>query len=75
MLRIIWPPGRCPFREAHAVVGRLVLYCEEQGKSLEDLTVAEFKSFSPVFGDDVYEYITVDKCVEARKVAGADQPR
>ena len=42
-----------PFREAHRVVGELVLYCEKHGKGLEDLTAGEFKAASPLFEDDI----------------------
>ena len=42
-----------PFREAHRVVGELVLYCEKHGKGLEDLTAEEFRSASPLFEDDI----------------------
>ncbi len=59
-----------PFRDAHAIIGQLVLYCIEHKKSLDDLTLAEYQSISPVFNDSVYDAIRVEKCVEARKVAG-----
>lgn len=59
-----------PFRESHAIVGHLVAYCEQNGKDLEDLSLEEFRQFSPVFGEDIYEYIAVDRCVAARKVPG-----
>ncbi len=59
-----------PFRDAHAVIGQLVLYCIENNKALEDLSIDEFKKFSDVFNDDVYEAITLEKCVEARRVDG-----
>ena len=42
-----------PFREAHRVVGELVLYCEKNGKGLEDLTAEEFSAASPLFGADI----------------------
>ena len=42
-----------PFREAHRVVGELVLYCEKHGKGLEDLTPEEFVAASPLFEEDV----------------------
>lgn len=64
-----------PFREAHGVVGRLVLYCEAENKSLEDLSLSELQGFSPVFDEDVYQFIAVDKCVEARKVTGGPAPQ
>jgi len=63
-----------PFREAHEVVGKLVLYCEREGKALEDLSLEEFKQFSPVFTDDVYQTINLDKCVQSRQVAGGPAP-
>ena len=59
-----------PFRDAHAVIGQLVLYCIENNKALEDLSIDEFKKFSDVFNDDVYKAITLEKCVEARRVDG-----
>lgn len=59
-----------PFRESHAIVGHLVAYCEQNGKDLEDLTLEEFRQFSPVFAEDIYETIAVDRCVAARKVPG-----
>ena len=59
-----------PFRESHAIVGHLVAYCEQNQKDLEDLTLTEFQHFSPVFAEDIYEYIAVDRCVAARKVPG-----
>lgn len=63
-----------PFREAHEIVGKLVLYCETEGKTLEDLTMEELKKFSLVFEEDVYGFIAVDKCVSARKVPGGPAP-
>lgn len=59
-----------PFRDAHAVIGQLVLYCIENNKALEDLSIDEFKKFSDIFNDDVYKAITLEKCVEARRVDG-----
>ncbi len=59
-----------PFRDAHAVIGQLVLYCIEQGKALEDLSISELKKFSEIFDDDVFEAISLEKCVNARNVDG-----
>ncbi len=50
-----------PFRDAHGVIGRLVLYCIEQGKAIEELELEELKSISPVFAEDVYEAVSMDK--------------
>ncbi|MDR1961673.1 MAG: argininosuccinate lyase [Gracilibacteraceae bacterium] len=63
-----------PFREAHAIVGRLVLACAQKGRALEDLPLAELRAASPVFADDVYEAISVEACVRARRVAGGPAP-
>jgi argininosuccinate lyase len=59
-----------PFRQAHEVVGRTVLYCIEHQKYLLDLTLDEFKLFSEAIGDDVYEALAVEKVVNARNVLG-----
>ncbi len=63
-----------PFREAHGVVGKLVLSCEEQGRAIEELSLEELQGFSPVFGEDIFDHISVDKCVEARVVWGGPAP-
>ena len=49
-----------PFRDAHGAVGRLVLYCEQQEKALEDLGLEELQAVSPLFGEDVYEQLSYD---------------
>ncbi|MCR6544019.1 argininosuccinate lyase [Dehalobacterium formicoaceticum] len=64
-----------PFREAHEIVGKMVLCCEQKGKSLEELTFEEMKEFSPVFEEDIYEKISPEKCVEARNVPGGPAPQ
>lgn len=64
-----------PFRQAHEIVGKMVLYCEEQGMSLEELSIEELKGFSPVFENDIYEKISPEKCVAARKVPGGPAPQ
>lgn len=59
-----------PFRQAHEVVGRTVLYCIEHQKFLLDMSLAEFQSFSGVIGEDVYEALAVETVVNARNVLG-----
>jgi argininosuccinate lyase len=59
-----------PFREAHAIVGRLVLKCVQEGRVLEDLTLEEYKYFSPVFAEDIYTAISIQECVSKRNVPG-----
>lgn len=59
-----------PFREAHAVIGRLVFYCIENGKALDEVSIDEYKSFSDMFDDDIYNAISMETCVNDRKVIG-----
>ena len=59
------------FRDAHGIVGQLVLYCIEKDIALDDMTLEEYKAISPVFGDDVYEAISMKTCVEKRMTIGA----
>ncbi|MCQ2052989.1 MAG: argininosuccinate lyase [archaeon] len=59
-----------PFRYAHEIVGKLVRYCIENNKKLEDLSIKEFSKFSPQIGEDVYSAISIEKCVEKRKSYG-----
>ncbi|KNZ69420.1 argininosuccinate lyase [Thermincola ferriacetica] len=63
-----------PFRKAHEIVGKLVLGCLEKGKSLDQLTVAEYKEASPLIEEDIYDAINIEKCVAARKVSGGPAP-
>ena len=63
-----------PFREAHAVVGKIVWYCVEQGKDLEGILLEEYRQFSPVIETDVYDFISTDRCVEARSIFGGPAP-
>ena len=48
-----------PFRDAHGIVGRLVLYCIDKGISLDDMKLEEYKAISPVFEDDIYDAISM----------------
>ncbi len=59
------------FRDAHGIIGQLVLYCIEKNKALDDMTLDEFKAVSPVFEEDIYEAISLKTCVEKRAVIGA----
>ena len=60
-----------PFRDAHGIIGRLVLYCIQKGCSIEELSIEELKQISPVFEADVYEAISLKTCVEKRLTIGA----
>ncbi len=63
-----------PFRDAHGIIGRIVIYCDENTKSIEELTVDELRTFSDVFDEDVYEAISLKTCVEKRVTYGAPSP-
>ncbi len=63
-----------PFRTAHDIVARLVSYAMDKGKSFSELSLTEYKSFSPLFGEDVYS-ITVESSIAARDVIGGTAPR
>jgi argininosuccinate lyase len=59
-----------PFREAHEVVGRLVLACERDGRTLQELSAAEFAEHAPEFGTDVTDAVDIDRLVARRTTAG-----
>lgn len=59
-----------PFRQAHEVIGKTVLYCIEQNKYLLDLTIEEFKQFSSLFDDRIYAVLQPEQVVNARNVYG-----
>ena len=63
-----------PFRDAHGIIGRLVLTCIERGISLDELSLEDFQAESPVFQQDIYEAISLKTCVEKRITAGAPGP-
>lgn len=59
------------FRDAHAIVGRLVLFCIDKNISLDDMTLEEYKAISPVFEEDIFENISMKTCVDRRNTKGA----
>lgn len=59
------------FRDAHGIVGQLVLYCIEKDIALDDMTLEEYKAISPVFEEDIYDAISMKTCVEKRMTIGA----
>ena len=60
-----------PFRDAHGIVGQLVLCCIEKKIALDDMTLEEFRAISPVFEEDIYDAISMKTCVETRNTIGA----
>lgn len=60
-----------PFRDAHGIVGKLVLYCLSKDISLDEMELSEYKKISPVFEEDIYEAISMENCVKRRNTIGA----
>ena len=63
-----------PFRDAHGIIGRLVLYCIDHDTCIDALNIEELKSFSDRFEPDVYDAISLKTCVEKRLTLGAPGP-
>lgn len=63
-----------PFREAHELVGRIVLHCSKKGIGLEELSLSEYQDISPIFEADLFESIGIEFCVRARKITGGPSP-
>ena len=60
-----------PFRDAHGIVGKIVLYCIDKGIAIDDMSLEELKAVSPVFEADIYDAISMDTCVNKRLTVGA----
>lgn len=60
-----------PFRECHAVIGKLVLDCIEKGFAIEDLSIGELKQYSPLFEEDLYEKISPEACIASKISEGS----
>ncbi len=63
-----------PFRDAHAVSGKMVAYCLDTDKCIEDLSLEEFKTFSPLFEEDIYDAVSLETCVNQRSIIGGPAP-
>lgn len=63
-----------PFRDAHGIVGQLVLFCIDKNIALDDMSLEEFQAISPVFQKDIYEAISMKTCVDKRMTIGAPGP-
>ena len=60
-----------PFRDAHSIVGQLVLKCIEKNISLDQLSLDEYKAICPIFEEDIYNAISMEECVQKRTTIGA----
>ncbi len=60
-----------PFRDAHGIIGRVVLYCIDKGIAIDDMSLDELKEMSPVFDEDIYDAISMSTCVNKRLTTGA----
>ncbi len=60
-----------PFRDAHGIIGRLVLYCIDEKCAIDDVPLEKLKEFAPQFGEDIYEAISLKTCVDRRITTGA----
>ena len=63
-----------PFRDAHKVIGEITVYCIDKNCAIDDMTIDEFKKFSELFDEDIYEAISLDTCVRKRLTIGAPGP-
>ena len=63
-----------PFRNAHEITGKIVLYCIDKNKSIEELSLGELKSFCELIEEDVYKNIDILECVRERKIPGGPAP-
>jgi len=59
-----------PFRDAHSIIGQLVIYCDTHNKAIEDCSLKELQAISSVFEDDIYSAISLETCIEKRLTKG-----
>lgn len=60
-----------PFRDAHGIIGRIVVFCIEKGISIDEMSLSELKEFAPEFENDIYDAISLETCVNKRLTTGA----
>ena len=63
-----------PFRDAHGIIGRLVLFCLDKGCAIDDLSLEELRTIDAHFEEDIFDAISLKTCVEARNTIGAPGP-
>jgi argininosuccinate lyase len=66
--------GKMPFREAHGLVGKIVMRASELGKTLEELPLREYQSFSPLFEADLYPCLKLERALSRRTERGGTAP-
>ncbi|MCR4610498.1 MAG: argininosuccinate lyase [Lachnospiraceae bacterium] len=59
------------FRDAHSIIGEIVLYCIDKGIAIDDMSIEELKNICPAFEDDIYDAISMETCVNKRLTKGA----
>ncbi|MEZ4357275.1 MAG: argininosuccinate lyase [Eubacteriales bacterium] len=64
-----------PFRDAHEIIGKMVLFCEKNSKALSDLTLEEIKGFCPDANEDFFNAIELKTCINSRNVPGGPSPK
>jgi argininosuccinate lyase len=60
-----------PFRDAHGIIGQIVLHCIDRGIAIDDMSLDELRNFSDKFEDDIYDAISMETCVNKRLTVGA----
>ena len=73
-MRITWSLQNIPFREAHEITGKTVAHCIDNGKTLEQLTLAELQKISKKIKKDVLGYLKVEQSVKRKNVYGGTAP-
>jgi argininosuccinate lyase len=63
-----------PFRDAHKIIGGMVLFCVDNRKRLDEMTLDEFKAFSPLFEKDILQTVKVESIIASKKVTGGTNP-
>src|SRR5690606_12029744 len=63
-----------PFREAHEIIGRLTAHCLRESRRFPDLSLEDFRAFSPAFDEDVFAVLTLTRALDARRTTGAPSP-
>lgn len=64
-----------PFREAHDILGKIVKFATEKDKKLNQISIEEYQTFSNIFEDDVFKYLSADSCLENKKTVGSPNPK